>query len=142
VCAAEQARVTSLQSMVVLHCTQEPLPSQTLPPLSEQAVACAALAVPQTFAMQVSSLQVVVWVGQSLADWHCTHPSTASHTWPVAAQLIGVDEQEPEPLQSPPGVKTAPAHPAVAHDVVAAACSQTPPVVHLPSLPHVVVTAH
>jgi hypothetical protein len=107
------------QSFGTLHATQVPVPLQTLPPLSVQAVPWLALLVPQVLLEQVSLLQTVPVAGQSVGALHCTHPSVALHTWLLVAQLVVVAVgQAPMPLQLVAAVKVVPLQPAATHCVV------------------------
>jgi hypothetical protein len=80
---------------------------------------------------------------QSLADEQVVpHAVPLVHAkFPVHAAGVTVG-QLPAPSQLTSGVRVPFMHDKAPQLVVAACCSHTPPAAHLPSLPHVVVTAH
>jgi hypothetical protein len=78
--------------------THAPLPSQTMPPLSEQTVPLETLLVPQVCAVasHVFTLHAVVCAGQSVGARHATHlplpsqtlPPLSVHVVPLVASLV------------------------------------------------------
>jgi hypothetical protein len=78
-----QTVVCAGQSVAALHWTQVPLPSHVLPPLSVQVVVFGAFMVPHALPLHVSTLQAVVWAGQSMATTQATQLPLPSQTSPL-----------------------------------------------------------
>src|SRR5580704_7217556 len=98
------------QSASTLHATQVPAPSQTTPPLSEQAVPWDASVTPQAWAVQVSLLHVVVCGAQSVGLMHCTQAlasTTQSMPSVQSALVLHVTQVLPPVLQTSPPVQSA-----------------------------------
>jgi hypothetical protein len=66
--------------------THVPLPSQTTPPLSLQAMPFGAFMTPQVFPVHVGVAQTVLVAGQSLAMRQATHAPLPSHTVPLLVE--------------------------------------------------------
>jgi hypothetical protein len=77
-----------VQSAVLLHPTQVPLPSQTLPPSSEHEVPFEACDVPQALPVHVFVMHLVCWDGQSDGMTHATQLPLPSQTVPPWSEHI------------------------------------------------------
>ena len=122
-----QTVVCAGQSVAALHWTQDPLPSQILPPLSLQVVVFGALIVPHALPVHVSTLQTVAGAGQSVTATQATQLPLPSQTLPlllvqVCSALLLVVPQQPlshvAETQSLDGVGQSPTP---AHDLIPAA---------------------
>jgi hypothetical protein len=84
-----QAGVAPLQSASALHTTHEPLPSHTLPPLSEHTVPLLTSLKPQVMFVHVFVLHAVVCAGQSLGCRQPTHlPASQTRLAPQSVLVL------------------------------------------------------